>query len=155
MNYSLDFCGEGAFDFASQNACISALFRARVALSMRKINAARVSNDSGGKVLYIVAVGWLYVVLMMAITERSLAAGLGTFFFYGVVPLAVVLYLLATPSRRRAARARELAQLEALRSAQAQPDAMPAPAANSSLDPDDRAHVIDDPLVAPERIKPL
>lgn len=59
--------------------------------------------------LYIVAVGWLYVVLMMAITERSFAAGAGTFFFYGVLPLSVVLYLLATPARRRALKAKRQA----------------------------------------------
>jgi TRAP-type C4-dicarboxylate transport system permease small subunit len=56
----------------------------------------------GIEMLYIVAAGWLYVVVLMAASERSVAAGLGTFFFYGVVPLGVVLYLLATPARRRA-----------------------------------------------------
>jgi small-conductance mechanosensitive channel len=91
-------------------------------------------------VLYIVAAGWLYVVLMMSITERSIAAGLGTFFFYGVVPLSVILYLLATPSRRRAAKARQQARLDAL-------------ARESVGNPDHGAQVVNDALVTPERIE--
>jgi hypothetical protein len=132
-------------------ACaIAALFRASAALSMRKIKPLRLgrleSSFFGDAVLYIVAAGWLYVVLMMSITERSVAAGLGTFVFYGVFPLSVVLYLLATPSRRRAAKARRAAQLDALRNQSA--------AAPSAADPDDGAQVVNDPPVAPERIEP-
>jgi small-conductance mechanosensitive channel len=100
----------------------------------------------GDTVLYIVAAAWLYVVLMMSITERSVAAGLGTFVFYGVFPLSVVLYLLATPSRRRAAKARAAERLEALRRQNAAPD--------SAADPDDGAQVVNDPPVTPERIEP-
>ena len=33
--------------------------------------------------MYIVAIGWLWVVLMMALTEASLTAGILTFLFYG------------------------------------------------------------------------
>jgi hypothetical protein len=62
--------------------------------------------------LYIVAAGWLYVIVLMAASERSVAAGLGTFLFYGVLPLGVVLYLLATPARRRAQRALEAQRLQ-------------------------------------------
>lgn len=51
--------------------------------------------------MYIVAIGWLWVVLMMAITETSLTAGLLTFFFYGLAPLALFLWLVGTPARRR------------------------------------------------------
>ena len=51
--------------------------------------------------LMIIAIAWLYVVLMMALTETSLVAGLATFFIYGVFPLTIVLYLLGTPARRR------------------------------------------------------
>ncbi len=53
--------------------------------------------------MYIVAIGWLWVVLMMALTESSLTAGLLTFFFYGLAPLALFLWLAGTPARRRAA----------------------------------------------------
>ena len=51
--------------------------------------------------MYIIAIGWLYVVVLMAATEHSVVAGLMTFVFYGLLPCAVVLYLMATPARRR------------------------------------------------------
>ena len=57
--------------------------------------------------MYIIAIGWLYVVLMMAITETSIIAGLMTFLFYGLVPLAVFLWLFGTPQRRRSMTAKQ------------------------------------------------
>lgn len=51
--------------------------------------------------MYIVAIGWLWVVLMMALTEASVTAGILTFFFYGLAPLALFLWLVGTPARRR------------------------------------------------------
>ncbi|MBZ0132624.1 MAG: hypothetical protein K8F53_08430 [Rhodocyclaceae bacterium] len=54
--------------------------------------------------MYIVAIGWLWVVLMMALTEASLTAGILTFLFYGLFPLALFLWLMGTPQRRRAQR---------------------------------------------------
>lgn len=51
--------------------------------------------------MYIVAIGWLWVVLMMAVTETSVTAGILTFFFYGLAPLALFLWLAGTPARRR------------------------------------------------------
>jgi len=51
--------------------------------------------------MYIVAIGWIYVVLMMSITETSFTAGAMTFVFYCMLPLGVILYLLGTPERRR------------------------------------------------------
>ena len=72
--------------------------------------------------LYLVALGWMYVVLMMAVVEALAPNGtvLGaiiTFVFYGLLPLALVLYLVGTPARRRALRA-----AEALQRSAAQPD---------------------------------
>jgi hypothetical protein len=37
----------------------------------------------------------------MALTEKSVVAGLLTFFFYGLAPLALLLWLAGTPQRRR------------------------------------------------------
>jgi len=51
--------------------------------------------------MYIVAIAWIYVVLMMAITELSVIAGIMTFFLYCVFPLTIVLYLMRTPQRKR------------------------------------------------------
>ncbi|MDO9189978.1 MAG: hypothetical protein Q8K43_02990 [Sulfurimicrobium sp.] len=59
--------------------------------------------------MYIIAIGWLYVVVMMSITETSFIAGLMTFLFYGMVPLAVFLWLFGTPQRRRSMAAKEKA----------------------------------------------
>ena len=54
--------------------------------------------------MYVIAIGWLYVTLLMAATEPNLTAGVLTFVFYGVAPLALLLWLLGTPQRRRLAR---------------------------------------------------
>ncbi len=72
--------------------------------------------------LYLVALGWMYVVLLMTVAEALAPSGtlLGaviTFIFYGLLPLAIVLYLVGTPARRRALRA-----AEALQRSAAQPD---------------------------------
>ncbi|HYN61023.1 MAG TPA: hypothetical protein VET87_15990 [Rubrivivax sp.] len=57
--------------------------------------------------MHLVAAAWIYVVLMMALVEAMAPNGtvLGAFFtflLYGVLPLSIVLYLMATPMRRRA-----------------------------------------------------
>lgn len=51
--------------------------------------------------MYIVAIAWIYVVLMMSITEHSVTAGVMTFLLYGVLPLAIILYVMGTPQRKR------------------------------------------------------
>ena len=62
--------------------------------------------------MLIVAIAWIYVVLMMSLTETSFVAGLATFVFYGLLPLSIVLYLLGTPGRWRRRRQREVAAIE-------------------------------------------
>jgi hypothetical protein len=49
--------------------------------------------------MLIVAIAWIYVVGLMALTEPSIVAGLMTFLFYCVAPLTILFYL--TGSRRR------------------------------------------------------
>jgi hypothetical protein len=51
--------------------------------------------------MHIVAIAWIYVVFMMAITEATPVAGVMTFLLYGVFPLTIVLYLMGTPKRKR------------------------------------------------------
>ncbi len=51
--------------------------------------------------MHIAAVGWIYVVLMMSITETSVVAGIMTFFLYGVLPVSVLMYVTGTGARRR------------------------------------------------------
>jgi biotin transporter BioY len=51
--------------------------------------------------MYVIAIAWLYVTLLMAATETSVTAGVLTFIFYGMAPLALLVWLLGTPQRRR------------------------------------------------------
>lgn len=79
--------------------------------------------------VYLVVIGWMYVVLMMSVAEASNTTGtvLGaivTFFLYGLLPVALVVYLMRTPQRRKALKAREAAELrEAQATASTEPDA--------------------------------
>lgn len=68
--------------------------------------------------MYLVVIGWLYVTVMMAVAEAASPQGsvLGavvTFIFYGLVPVAIVAYILGTPARKRALREREQSAAEA------------------------------------------
>lgn len=51
--------------------------------------------------MYIVAIAWLYVTLLMAFTESSITAGVLTFLFYGLLPCALFIWIAGTPQRRR------------------------------------------------------
>ena len=93
--------------------------------------------------LYLVAIAWMYVVLMMALAEAlspqgTLLGALVTFVFYGCAPLALVLYLLGTPARRRARRA-----------AQEVPAAPPPDDAGAAADPPVSASATRQPPSAP------
>lgn len=91
--------------------------------------------------MYLVVIAWMYVVLMMAVAEATNTTGtvLGaivTFVLYGLIPMALVVYLMGTPMRRKAIRAREAAELAAAREAaatapSAQPDAGSEPPADA------------------------
>ncbi|MBA5687521.1 hypothetical protein [Rugamonas apoptosis] len=52
--------------------------------------------------MLIVAIAWIYVVGLMALTEPTVVAGIVTFLFYCVVPLGILFYLAG--SRKRKAR---------------------------------------------------
>jgi D-alanyl-lipoteichoic acid acyltransferase DltB (MBOAT superfamily) len=86
--------------------------------------------------MYIVAIAWLYVVVLMTLAEAFSAGGswLGatvTFILYGLVPGSIALYLIGTPSRRARRRA----------------------AASARDDPDGGGHAAGD-AVAPVREEP-
>ncbi len=59
--------------------------------------------ESSAQPVYIVAIGWLYVVIMMAVTETSFPAGAVTLLCYGILPLGLFLWIAGTPQRRRKA----------------------------------------------------
>jgi hypothetical protein len=76
--------------------------------------------------MYLVAIAWLYVALMMALAEAVHPAGgwLGaviTFVLYGLAPVSLVMYLMATPLRRRARQREALAERAALAQAATTP----------------------------------
>lgn len=58
--------------------------------------------------MLIVAVAWIYVVGLMALTETSILAGILTFLGYCVLPLGILLYI--TGSGKRQARRRAAAR---------------------------------------------
>jgi biotin transporter BioY len=62
--------------------------------------------------MHIVAVGWLYVTFMMAVTEESVVAGVLTFLLYGLFPLAIILYIGGSRKRKKKREAARLAALE-------------------------------------------
>jgi len=53
------------------------------------------------KYMYIVAIAWMYVTILMAVTEKSFTAGLLTFIFYGLFPCLLFIWLFSTPQRKR------------------------------------------------------
>lgn len=92
--------------------------------------------------MYLVALAWGYVVLMMAVAEATAPNGtvLGavfTFLLYGALPLSIVLYILGTPARRRGRLAAERAE----------------GASATPLQPDGSDHAAGDPI-SPERKEP-
>lgn len=58
--------------------------------------------------MYIIAIAWIYVTLMMAATEASITAGVLTFLLYGLMPCALFIWIFATPQRRRNKLAKDL-----------------------------------------------
>ncbi|MDR7331380.1 hypothetical protein [Roseateles asaccharophilus] len=62
--------------------------------------------------MYLIAIAWAYVALMMAAAEATSPQGtlFGAFItlmLYGILPLGLLLYILGTPGRRRRKRAAE------------------------------------------------
>ncbi len=61
--------------------------------------------------MHIVAIAWIYVTFLMAVTETSFVAGAATFLLYGVLPLAIITYIFGTPWRKARRRAAEQASM--------------------------------------------
>lgn len=107
--------------------------------------------------MYLVVIAWLYVTLMMAIAEATNAQGsvLGaivTFLLYGLAPMALVVYLMATPARKKALKAKEAAELADWQ--QQQEQAPPSGSPTASVAPDAGGHApgaAPGPGVAPVR----
>lgn len=62
--------------------------------------------------MYLIAIAWMYVVVMMTVVEATSPNGtvvgaIFTFFLYGALPLSIVLYILRSSGRKRARRLAE------------------------------------------------
>lgn len=85
----------------------------------------------------LVALAWMYVVVLMAAAEAtspegSIIGAVLTLLLYGIVPLAVTLYLLNTRSRRAARRS--------------------APVGTVSAPPDNSSHTAGDAVAAERKV---
>ncbi|WP_431112675.1 hypothetical protein [Variovorax paradoxus] len=108
--------------------------------------------------IHLIVIGWLYVAVMMAVAEATNTNGtvLGaifTFLMYGLAPVALVVYLMGTPGRRRAIRQREAEAQEEARRAAAAKAAAEAEAKKESGLPDQGGEAPAD-AVTPVRKEP-
>ena len=94
-------------------------------------------NIKSVSLMYLIVIAWLYVALMMAVAEAtspigSVVGAFFTFVLYGVGPVSLVIYLIGTPARRKAIKAREADELAAhAAAASGQPDAGGQPTADA------------------------
>lgn len=51
--------------------------------------------------MYIIAIAWLYVALLAAVSDTTVVGGVLTFVFLGLLPMSLFLWLFGTPARRR------------------------------------------------------
>ncbi len=101
--------------------------------------------------MYIIPIAWLYVALMMSVAEATNTTGtvLGaivTFVLYGLLPVALMMYFMGTPARKRKIRAQEMAEREAAIAAHAAAAASPIAAASESAQPDAGGQPAADPV---------
>lgn len=62
--------------------------------------------------MHIVAIGWMFVVVLMSLAEATSPTGtvLGAVFtllLYGALPVSIIVYVMNTPHRRRARQRKE------------------------------------------------
>jgi hypothetical protein len=91
--------------------------------------------------MYLIAIGWLYVALMMSVAEAvhpdgTVLGAVFTFALYGLLPLGLVLYVLRTPQRRAERQERERESDAAARAA----GALALAQAEASIEPDTSGH---------------
>lgn len=103
-----------------------------------------IRNDKSYCGMYLIAIAWMYVVLMMVLAEALSTQGtvLGaviTFVLYGLLPLGLVMYILGTPGRRRIRQAAENAGQPLSAGPTAEPPSMP---------PDRSGHAASDAVAA-------
>lgn len=114
--------------------------------------------------MILVALAWLYVVLMVAVVEASGSDGsfLGALFtvvLYGLMPMSIVLYLMLSPARRRTRRSAESAEkAESVEKAETAESTKvsgipPSPASSAGSLPDSSNHATGDPVATVRKEK--
>lgn len=102
-------------------------------------------SDKAAGFMYLIVIGWIYVVLMMSVAEASnsngtLLGALITFLLYGLGPVSLVIYLMGAPARSKAIKKRE-AEARALHAlSQGNEGAADASPATGSIQPDAGGH---------------
>lgn len=101
--------------------------------------------------MILVALAWLYVVLMVAVVEASGSEGslLGAIFtvvLYGLLPISIVLYLMLSPARRRARRNAELTESAETSESSESSRVLPDTTSRAGIPPDDGHHAAGDPV---------
>jgi membrane protein implicated in regulation of membrane protease activity len=96
--------------------------------------------------MYLIAIAWIYVVLMMAVaealsTQGSVLGAVITFVLYGLLPLSILLYVMGSPMRRRA-------RLQAEQAADKAAEQTAEPAAQEAAEPS--ADIADASAAAPD-----
>lgn len=89
--------------------------------------------------MYLVLIGWLYVAIMMAVAEAtnssgSLLGAIVTLFLYGLMPSALVFYLMKRSASRKAQRLAQTEAQQALSASNLTPDASGHPAGTAQAD---------------------
>jgi type VI protein secretion system component VasK len=64
--------------------------------------------------MYIIAIAWVYVVVMIAVVSDSWLKGIVRFVFLGVIPIGMLMWLTVRRRRGRMAREAEKAQSQAV-----------------------------------------
>ncbi|NMG69928.1 hypothetical protein [Parazoarcus communis] len=60
--------------------------------------------------MYLIAIAWLYVAALAAVSDDTVVGGVLTFIFYGIAPMALFIWLFGTSARRRRQKAREASE---------------------------------------------
>ncbi len=71
--------------------------------------------------MYIVAIAWIYVALMMGVAEAAntngtVLGGIVTFILYGILPTSIIIYIMDSPRRKKVRMAREHEAVELAKS---------------------------------------
>ncbi|WP_052369194.1 hypothetical protein [Serpentinimonas barnesii] len=112
--------------------------------------------------LYVIVIAWLYVVVLMAASVATsptgtLFAAIMTLFFYGLLPLALMVYLMTGPLRRKAHQEAEAASNGDEASADSPPPSSPETSPDSGPASDAGRHApaaAEPSAVAPVRKEP-